>query len=115
MLATRPEKLEFQTSDSSTAGRRMGARVRLGVMPGYGDDGAQGVKVEGVSAETSASEAGIKQGDLLIAWNGEALDGPAAMMERLREHKPGDVVKITYRRDGAETTVDVTLKASQGQ
>ena len=115
MLATRPERLEFQTSDSSTAGRRMGARVRLGVMPGYGDDGAQGVKVEGVSADTAAAEAGIKQGDLLIAWNGEALDGPATMMERLREAKPGDVIKITYRRDGAESTVDVTLKAAQGQ
>jgi hypothetical protein len=115
MLATRPERLEFQTSDSSTAGRRMGSRVRLGVMPGYGDDGAQGVKVEGVSADTSASEAGIRQGDLLIAWNGEALEGPAAMMERLREHKPGDIIKITFRRDGAEQTVDVTLKASQGQ
>jgi hypothetical protein len=115
MLATRPDRLEFQSAESSTSGRRMGASVRLGVMPGYGDDGAQGVKVEGVSADTAASEAGIARGDLLIAWNGEALDGPAAMMERLREHKPGDVVKITYRRNGAESTVDVTLKAAQGQ
>jgi S1-C subfamily serine protease len=35
------------------------------------------------------------------------------MMARLREHQPGDRVKITLRRDGKEETVTVTLKASQ--
>jgi S1-C subfamily serine protease len=34
-------------------------------------------------------------------------------MERLREHEPGDVVKLKILRDGKETMVDVTLKASK--
>ena len=116
MLASRAEKLEFTSSDTAaTAGRRNGAKVRLGVMPGYGGDGAEGVKVEGVSAETSASEAGIQIGDLLIGWNETQLTGPADMMERLREQKPGDVVKIKLKRGAEELTLDVTLKATKSE
>jgi len=116
MLASRAEKLEFTSSDTAaTPGRRNGAKVRLGVMPGYGGDGAEGVKVEGVSAETSASEAGIQIGDLLIGWNGTQLTGPADMMERLREQKPGDVVKIKLKRGKEELTLDVTLKATKSE
>ncbi len=116
MLASRAEKLEFASTDgATTAGRRNGAKVRLGVMPGYGGDGAEGVKVEGVSAETSASEAGIQIGDLLIGWNETQLTGPADMMERLREQKPGDVVKIKLKRGAEELTLDVTLKATKSE
>jgi len=116
MLASRAEKLEFTSTDgATTAGRRNGAKVRLGVMPGYGGDGAEGVKVEGVSAETSASEAGIQIGDLLIGWNDTQLTGPADMMERLREQKPGDVVKIKLKRGAEELTLDVTLKATKSE
>jgi len=116
MLASRAEKLEFTSTDgATTAGRRNGAKVRLGVMPGYGGDGAEGVKVEGVSAETSASEAGIQIGDLLIGWNETQLTGPADMMERLREQKPGDVVKIKLKRGAEELTFDVTLKAAKSE
>ncbi len=116
MLASRAEKLEFTSTDGvATAGRRTGAKVRLGVMPGYGGDGSEGVKVEGVSAETSASEAGIQVGDLLIGWNETQLTGPAEMMERLREQKPGDVVKIKLKRGAEELTLDVTLKATKSE
>ncbi len=114
MLATKPAKLEFTSTDgTATAGRKTGAKVRLGVMPGYANEGAEGVHVEGVSAETSASDAGIKEGDLLIGWNGTILTGPGDMMERLREHKPGDVVKVKLKRGTEELVVDVTLKPAK--
>lgn len=116
MLATMPTKLEFASTDSTaTAGRRSGSKVRLGVSPGYGNDGVEGVKVDAVSAETAASDAGIKMGDLLIGWNGTILTGPGDMMERLREHNPGDVVKIRLKREGAEQTVEVKLRASKAE
>jgi S1-C subfamily serine protease len=66
-----------------------------------------------VSEDTSASEAGIRKGDVLLAWDGEELDGAGTMMARLRTHKPGDVVKIKLWRDGKEETVDVTLRAAK--
>jgi Zn-dependent M28 family amino/carboxypeptidase len=116
-VATRPEKLEFKSSGGRGADRGY-ASVRLGVMPGMGEDrpaGAPelGVVVDGVSEDTSASEAGIRKGDVLLAWDGEELDGAGTMMARLRTHKPGDVVKIKLWRDGKEETVDVTLRAAK--
>ena len=112
LLGTLPSKLEFTSTDGqTTAGRKTGAKVRFGVMPGYGNDGTEGVKVDGVSAETAASDAGIQAGDLLVGWNETLLTGPADMMERLREHAPGDVVKVKLKRDGAELVVEVKLRA----
>ncbi|MSQ89880.1 MAG: M28 family peptidase [Phycisphaerales bacterium] len=116
MMATRPEKFEFASTDGiATTGRQTGAKVRFGVMPGYGESDAEGVKVEGVSAETSASDAGIVAGDLLIGWGESALTGPADLMARLREQKPGDVVKVKLKRGSEEIVVEVTLRAAKSE
>jgi len=40
--------------------------VRLGIQPGLVEEGESGIKVEGVSAGTSAGEAGIQAGDVLL-------------------------------------------------
>lgn len=117
-MGTRPERLEFASTEAIPSADRGYAGVRLGVMPGVTDDSVEegkrpaGVLVEAVSAGTSAEEAGIKKGDVLLKWNGEALEDTGAMMKKLREHKPGDVVDILLWRDGKESTVKVTLKAS---
>ena len=116
-IATRPDKLEFKADGGRTADRGYAA-VRLGVMPGMSDDRpvgapAGGVLVDGVSPETSAADAGIAKGDVLLAWNGEELDGAGGMMKRLREQKPGDVVKVKLWRDGKEMEVEVTLRAAK--
>jgi putative serine protease PepD len=71
------------------------------------------VLVDAVSADTSASDAGIAKGDIIMSWNGEALDGAGAMMGKLRSHKPGDVVKVKVWRDGKEVELDVTLRAAK--
>ena len=118
-LATRPEKLEFQSDGGKTADRGY-AGVRLGVMPAMGAAEDRdpkmpktGVLVDGVSADTSAAEAGIQKGDVLLEWNGEKLEGAGAMMKHLRDHKPGDVVKVKVWREGAELELSVTLRASK--
>jgi len=111
-LATQPAKLKFE-STSSTAGRDRGyASVRLGIQPGLLEDGESGVKVEAVSAGTSAADAGIEPGDVLLAWNGAGLESVGAMMEMLRTHKPGDVVTLRVRRGSESIEVPVTLKPS---
>ena len=116
-MATRPEKLEFQSDGGKTADRGYAA-VRLGVMPSMSDDDRtpdmpKGVLVDGVSAETSAADAGIAKGDVLVTWNGEAIETTGAMMTKLRSHKPGDVVKVKLWRGGKDMEVDVTLRAAK--
>jgi hypothetical protein len=117
-VATMPNRLEFQQDTGRTADRGYAA-VRLGVMPSMSDEdrveGApkKGVLVDGVSADTSASDAGIQKGDILLSWDGEDLEGTGAMMAKLRAHKPGDIAKVKIWRDGKEMEVDVTLRAAK--
>jgi S1-C subfamily serine protease len=66
-----------------------------------------------VSAGGSAAEAGLKRGDVILLWNDKPVDDTPMLMERLREHQPGDVVKMKILRDGKEFMVDVTLKPSR--
>ncbi|MCH8261028.1 MAG: M28 family peptidase [Planctomycetes bacterium] len=112
-VASRPEPLTFrQTAGRSPSGRdRTGASVQLGIVPKYDADLDTGVFVDEIVQGTSADLAGVKAGDVLVAWDGEELTGLRRMMQLLREHKPGDVVAMTIRRDGAVITVDVELKA----
>ncbi len=126
-FATDPERLVFgggrptrvvAEPKNEAAGRpdpndRGYAPVRLGVRPGMGAGDEPGVKIEGVSENTSASAAGLRKGDVIIAWGGEDLIDVMDMVTRLREHQPGDVVEMVIIRDGEEMTIPVTMKASE--
>jgi len=114
-FATREERLVFTSTDVvATPGRDRGyAPVRLGITPDM-EEGAGGIGVAAVADGTSAGDAGIRAGDVLLAWNGEDLTSMAALVEQLRNHKPGDVVKMTVLRNGETMIIDVTMKAADG-
>lgn len=112
-LATESKKLVFKSTSRTGGSDRGYAPVRLGVQPGLTEEGQTGVKVESVSAGTSAADAGIQEGDVLLAWNGAVLEGVADMLDNLKNHKPGDVVTVKLRRGEETREVSVTLKASQ--
>lgn len=104
---------QAQTGDQAAAGSDRGyAPVRLGIQPGLVEEGESGIKVDSVSAGTSAAEAGIKAGDVLLSWNGDSLDSVGTMMTKLRACKPGDVVKMRVLRGNDELALDVKMKAS---
>ncbi len=112
-LGTESKKLVFAKAER-TAGRDRGyARVRLGIQPGLLEDDQAGVKVEAVSDGTSAADAGIQPGDILLAWNGMALENTTAMMEQLRSHKGGDKVMVRIKRGDQTLDLEVILKESQ--
>ena len=91
------------------------APVRLGIQPGLTEEGESGIRVESVTAGTSAADAGLMAGDVLLSWNGESLDSTAMMMTKLRASKPDDMVKMRLLRANKEIEIDVKLKASTAQ
>ena len=111
-LALMPEKLTMDedAEDDSAPPSRTGAKVRLGIMPGYGDENGKGVRVEAVSKGTSADKGGVKKGDILVKWNETDLDGPRVLAEVLRQHSPGDTVTLVIRRDGTLETLELKLE-----
>lgn len=107
------EWLTFTTNTKGGSNRsaRMPTPVRLGVHPSYSSELETGILLTGVSEGTSAADAGLREDDILLAWNDVELTGGRKLMELLKASTPGDVVTITVQRGGANILVKVTLKA----
>ena len=67
-----------------------------------------GIAVNSVIEETAAD--GIFQpGDLIVAVEGAPTPTTSALVEQLASKRPGDILTVRYRRDGAEDEVTLTL------
>lgn len=73
-----------------------------------------GVYIDGVMDGEPASEAGIEEGDVVVAWYGERVESVAGLRRLLSETPPGRVVDLTVLRDGAERDVTVELAERRG-
>lgn len=118
-LAVRPETLTYsgtagEQNAAQNPGPMRGMRVRFGIAPGDYSGDVKGVLIGDITEGGSAAEAGLKAGDLMTAWNGKPLTSVESWMPMLAEHNPGDVVEITYLRDGQEAKTSATLKSRRG-
>ncbi len=69
-----------------------------------------GVYVQAFSKPSSAFEAGIKEGDIIIAIDGIKIENLPQLYEQLISHQPEDRVNVTVDRGGKELLIPVTLK-----
>jgi putative serine protease PepD len=53
--------------------------------------------------------AGIKNGDVIIAVDGQRIDSATALVAQIREMTAGDKTTLTVIRNGARQDVPVTL------
>ncbi len=73
----------------------------------------EGAVVTQVEPESPAEEAGINAGDVIIAVDGQAVTGSAALRNRIGLIPVGEEVKITLLRDGRRHVVEAEIgKAS---
>ena len=56
-----------------------------------------------------AEAAGLQQGDVIVAFDGEEVDNAGELITAIRKHKIGEEVDVTYFRDGDRRTVTVRL------
>ena len=56
-----------------------------------------------------ADKAGIKQGDIIVKVDGQAIDGDHPLDATLSEFSPGDTVSIDLLRNGQTVSVQITL------
>jgi serine protease Do len=69
------------------------------------------LEVDEVNEKSGAKEAGLQKGDVILSIEGKKLKKIEDIAEVLKDRKAGSTVKMTYRRKGVETTVDVRLAA----
>ncbi|MHB0980897.1 MAG: S1C family serine protease [Thermoleophilia bacterium] len=72
---------------------------------------SSGVLVAGTDPGTPAAAAGLKQGDIVVQFDGHEIKDDADLFSVLRRKKPGDQVSITIDRKGTEQTLELTLGA----
>lgn len=73
-----------------------------------------GVMVGSMSSYGPAKDAGIKEGDVIIAFDGQTIDGKSTFDELLSYHRPGDEVSLVYERSGKRQTVPIKLTNTEG-
>jgi len=73
-----------------------------------------GVYVNELTETSSAKEAGLEQGDVIVAIDGNEVRTTPELLEQIGRHRPGDQVRLTYNRAGTERSADVILKTAEG-
>jgi serine protease Do len=74
----------------------------------------RGAEVTNVAANGPASKAGIKEGDVVLDYDGTAVEGIEQFTRLVRETPVGRQVKISVWRNGAAQTLTATIEARKG-
>lgn len=74
-----------------------------------------GVVVLNAVDGSGAKEAGLKKGDVIIKFAGKEVKDFAYLRYELYQHSAGDVVEVTYLRDGKEKPTKIKLGKSTDQ
>lgn len=77
----------------------------------------KGVYVYQVVSGSAADKAGIRQGDIITSFDGQAVSTMQQLKELMTYYKSGQKVKVTFQRLGngyEEQTVEVTLLSQSG-
>ncbi len=79
------------------------------VLDRFGVVSSSGAFVQEVQPGSGADTAGIKQGDVIVAIDGQAIENNAAVGKVIRSKAAGDVVSIEFERNGTTQTVSAEL------
>jgi len=74
----------------------------------------EGVYVGGFAEVSPAKQAGVQEGDVIVAINGVKVKTSGELQDQVNRFRPGDKVKVDIVRAGANKSYDVTLKNSSG-
>lgn len=92
-----------------------GNSAKLGIRAQDTEDG-KGVKVLYVDGESTAAKAGIKEGDIIIRFDGKEVNSATTLAQAAREAREKRTVHVNLLRDGKPLEMDVqnphTLKTA---
>lgn len=74
-----------------------------------------GVYVAGVTSGSAAENAGIQEGDMICAIDGDETASVAALKQKLKDYKPGDTATVSIYRTSNNEKLDVTITFDEMQ
>ncbi|RLD65105.1 MAG: hypothetical protein DRI95_09445 [Bacteroidetes bacterium] len=87
-----------------------GSKVTLGIMPNFGKSDNKGLRVDAVTPERPAYNAGIKKGDVITAIEGGEIHNIYEYMARMGKLKRGQTITVDIMRDGVKMVILVQLE-----
>jgi Do/DeqQ family serine protease len=75
-----------------------------------GLDRPQGLLIAAVYPGSSADHAGLRQGDVILAIDGQAVNDETSLSYRIGTHRGGDTVAVQYQRGGLAHSVRVVVQ-----
>ena len=75
---------------------------------------ARGVEIKSVDANSPAAKAGLKDGDVVLDYNGQAVAGIEQFARLVRETPAGREVRLSVWRGGAMQTITATIATRPG-
>ena len=97
----------------STPSRRLSARAYLGIGASDGMTNGKPVRIGSVTPGFGAEQAGLRQGDIILAINGGVVQDWNELVSDLRLVRPGDSVRVRAQREGREFEADARVLPSQ--
>lgn len=76
-------------------------------------DSTEGVVITSVDSTGPAARAGLQEGDVILALDGDKIDQEHSLTSLLFRHKAGSTVTVTYLRNRNTSEVKVTLGTRQ--
>ena len=92
-----------------TKGRIARGYLGLGLQPVKLDTGGTGAMATSVDAKGPGAAAGVRQGDVIVAWNGEPIRGVHQLVRALGPDSVGASVRLTLRRAGEPVEATLTI------
>ena len=93
----------------ATKGRIARGYLGLGLQPVKLDGGGTGAMAISVDAKGPGAAAGVRQGDIIVAWNGEPIRGVHQLVRALGPESVGVSVRLTLRRGGEPIEATLTI------
>jgi serine protease Do len=96
--------------DQLLKGEQVGKEKKTAAVLGISfDDNAKDAKIEIVEDDGPAAKAGVKPGDVITKFDGEAVPTADDVRAQMKKRKPGDKVTLTVRRAAETVKIEVTL------
>ena len=76
--------------------------------------GTAGVRIDGVDDDSPAAKAGVREGDVVVEFDGERVRSARQLTRLVQETPDGRAVKMTVTRGDARQTVDITPGGGDG-
>ncbi|MDO9710308.1 trypsin-like peptidase domain-containing protein [Paracraurococcus lichenis] len=84
------------------------------VVPEDGRTGRRGVLIAGVERNSPAGRAGLRQGDIVLAINGDRVETSRALVRTVAAVAPGQTLRLTVLREGRERDLPVQVGRRPG-